>query len=204
MEACSSNQSGSSSYSLAKNLSTVKNVLKRWNKTVFGNIKHRISELKKNIEKLSQNTNRCPIAIKKLEESLQQWKNIKEDYWQTKSRNNRINLGDRNTSYFQNSARTRYKRNIVDNLKGKNGIWLKDRTSIANCLTDHFKEIATTSNPTLDNDLIKLIPKVVTEEENTKFLDIPSPQEIKNALFDMEGNKAPGPNGFPPNFFQHN
>ncbi|XP_026410361.1 uncharacterized protein LOC113305555 [Papaver somniferum] len=111
MEAWNSNQFGSASYSLAKNMSTVKNVLKRWNKTVFGNIKHRIYELKKNIEKLSQNTNRCHIAIKKLEESLQQWKDIEEDYWKTKSRNNRINLGDRNTSYFHNSARTRYRIN---------------------------------------------------------------------------------------------
>src|SRR3954462_7272696 len=46
------------------------------------------------------------------------------------------------------------------------------------------------------------IPQV-SNEENT-FLNSPfTEEEIKKAVFQMEHNKAPGPDGFPAEFYQH-
>jgi hypothetical protein len=42
----------------------------------------------------------------------------------------------------------------------------------------------------------------VLEEENEVLTAPFSEEEIKTAVFDMEYNKAPGPNGFPAEFFQ--
>ena len=40
------------------------------------------------------------------------------------------------------------------------------------------------------------MPKSITEEDNVILKRIPSPEEIKEALFQMQDLKAPGPNGF--------
>lgn len=55
---------------------------------------------------------------------------------------------------------------------------------------------------TLDESRIEDIPQV-TNEEN-EFLTAPfSEDEIRGAVFEMEHNKAPGPDGFPVEFYQN-
>ncbi|XP_026396278.1 uncharacterized protein LOC113290908 [Papaver somniferum] len=201
-EAWKNNQHGSTSFSFAKNLKNVKHFLYRWNKNTFGVIQNNIANIKKEIDQMAGNSNRCNTNIKRLEISLNKWQNIDENFWKTKRRNNVINMGDRNTTFFHNAARTRYHRNKIDTMKDTQGNWLKDRKSIANCLTSHFQSMATTSNPTLNRDMLELIPTVITATKNASLMEIPLEGEIKSTLFAMEGNKTPGPNGFPPNFFQ--
>jgi hypothetical protein len=45
------------------------------------------------------------------------------------------------------------------------------------------------------------IPQV-SEEENEVLMAPFSEEDVKLAIFDMEHNKAPGPNGFPIEFYQ--
>ena len=54
----------------------------------------------------------------------------------------------------------------------------------------------------MDETRTEDIPQV-SNEENT-FLNSPfTEEEIKKAVFQMEHNKAPGPDGSPPEFYQH-
>lgn len=204
MDTWSTTRQGSVSFSFAKNLKNVKVSLNSWNKNTFGNIQNNISRIKKEIEVLSNNSNRCHTTLKRLETSLSKWQDIEENYWKIKSRNQIINLGDRNTSFFHNAARTRYRRNIIESIKNPNGTWLEKRSEISNCLTDHFKSISNTNSPVLNRDLINLIPSSITDRENELLLETPKDAEIKATLFAMEGNKSLGSNGLPPNFFQDN
>ena len=53
----------------------------------------------------------------------------------------------------------------------------------------------------MDESRIDDIPQIFVEENN--FLTAPySEEEIKKAVFQMEHNKAPGPDGFPAEFYQ--
>jgi hypothetical protein len=54
---------------------------------------------------------------------------------------------------------------------------------------------------TLDESRIEDISQVTSAENN--FLTTPfTEKEIRDAIFDMEHNKAPGPDGFPAEFYQ--
>jgi hypothetical protein len=53
----------------------------------------------------------------------------------------------------------------------------------------------------MDETLRHDIPQV-SEEENEMLTDPFSEEEVKMAVFDMEHNKAPIPDGFPTNFYQ--
>lgn len=61
------------------------------------------------------------------------------------------------------------------------------------CNLDYMREIIT-----------EAIEPRVTTEENEKLVTLPSPEEIKEALFSINPEKAPGPDGFSACFFQSN
>ena len=48
-----------------------------------------------------------------------------------------------------------------------------------------------------------LILPCITKEENEILQSIPTPEEIKSVLFQMQDLKAPGPDGFPALFYKH-
>ena len=43
---------------------------------------------------------------------------------------------------------------------------------------------------------------MISEEENNTLISVPSTQEIREALFSIHADKAPGPDGFSAGFFQ--
>jgi hypothetical protein len=71
-------------------------------------------------------------------------------------------------------------------------------------ITSYYKGLfgpAPTSEITLDESLVHDIPQV-SVEENSYLTSEFSEDEIRKAIFQMQHNKAPGPDGFPTEFFQ--
>ncbi|XP_026437835.1 uncharacterized protein LOC113336058 [Papaver somniferum] len=64
--------------------------------------------------------------------------------------------------------------------------------------------MATAEPITINQCLINLISTTIAPTENNTLVKVPDAVEIKNILFSIAGDKAPGPNGFPSNFFQAN
>ncbi|XP_026385041.1 uncharacterized protein LOC113280657 [Papaver somniferum] len=143
-------------------------------------------------------------VISEANDNIKHWYNIQESFWKTMSRDQSIELGDRNTKFFRDSARKRMKRNKIDAIQNAKGDWLSDNSAITACFTDQFKNMNTAEPTNLNPDIINLIPTTTTQAENEHLLSIPDALEIKTMFFNMEGDKAHGPNGFPPNLFQAN
>ena len=69
-------------------------------------------------------------------------------------------------------------------------------------ITDYYKRLFGPhfqNSFSLDETLRHDIPQV-SEEENEVLVAPFSEEEVKMTIFDMEYNKAPGPDGFPQNF----
>jgi len=56
------------------------------------------------------------------------------------------------------------------------------------------------SNMKLDEHLVQDIPQV-SELENEYLTDVFTESEVRASIFQMEHNKAPGLDGFPPEFY---
>ena len=71
-------------------------------------------------------------------------------------------------------------------------------------MLNYFKAAFSVDNNCVQNDLLaRPIPCVVSEEDNRSLLRLPWRDEIKAAVFDLNGDGAPGPDGFGGHFYQN-
>jgi hypothetical protein len=112
--------------------------------------------------------------------------------------------GDDNTTYFQLLANGRYRKTRIYQLEQEEGVIVGEE-NIKTYITNYYKGLfgSPESNQfTLDETHIEDIPQV-SDLENEILSDAFSENEIKEAIFQMEHNKAPGSDGFPAEFYQH-
>ena len=72
-------------------------------------------------------------------------------------------------------------------------------SEIADIFVTHFKNVLNNyegSNKVAQDKMLKVIPRLISDEDN-KFLNKPiSLEEVKSVVFNMNPNKSPGPDGF--------
>ncbi|OVA11591.1 hypothetical protein BVC80_1463g3 [Macleaya cordata] len=93
---------------------------------------------------------------------LETWYNLEEAFWKVKAGEKDVKLGDGHTSYFHSLACNRDTFNMIDSIKDPHGLWLEDQAAIAECLTSHFKGMATSTNIIHDfSSITNLIPSCI-------------------------------------------
>ncbi|XP_026459459.1 uncharacterized protein LOC113360132 [Papaver somniferum] len=143
-------------------------------------------------------------ALADARKQLKNWQDIEEKFWKTKSRDQLIKMGDQNTSYFHRATKSRARRNKIEFIQNEEGNWITEYQEVKDCFTNHFSQMATAETTSPSSEIINLIPLAITPEDNTILNRKTEPEEIKAILFSMSNDKAPGPDGFPPNFFKLN
>ncbi|XP_026442291.1 uncharacterized protein LOC113341748 [Papaver somniferum] len=84
---------------------------------------------------------------------------------------------------------------LNDLVKAKNGHASRE-DQIAQHLVNHFQKKFEFVPMNVDDELLEVIPKVITEEDQ-RVLDImPEEEEMKKTIFEMDQDSAPGPDGF--------
>ena len=92
--------------------------------------------------------------------------------------------------------------NAIDFLKLPSSDWSNERQEIGNCFTSHFRNVFTSFDPILDEELLSLFDNCISLEENTSICEIPTEQEIFSALLEIGSTKAPGLDGFTTLFYK--
>ncbi|GLT62038.1 hypothetical protein SLA2020_347050 [Shorea laevis] len=124
----------------------------------------------------------------------------REALWKQKSRSNWIRLGDANTAYFHRITKGRSATNNITGILC-NGRWIEEPKTVKKEVVQYFCSLFKVDSwrrPTLGGIQFKQI-----SEENKVWLKTPfSIKEIKEALKNCDGSKAPGPNGYNFNFIK--
>ena len=127
-----------------------------------------------------------------------------EAYWFKRAHTTWLHQGDNNTEFFHRVANNRRRRNTIISLHDGATI-IEGATNLVNHATEFYKSLfgpAPGNVFPLSEDLWDPNEKVY-EEDNTTLIKPFSESEIKNALFQMEKNKAAGPDKIPIEFYQH-
>lgn len=68
---------------------------------------------------------------------------------------------------------------------------------------EFYTDLFASENNCIDNGIVdQIISPLVTVEDNTMLTNLPSMEEVKNVVFSMNANVAPGPDGFGGFFYQ--
>ncbi|KAF7802979.1 ribonuclease H [Senna tora] len=175
--------SGSVASQLQDKIRTVSTDLSLWHKENFGNLRHQISEAQQKVYTLHlsiqhhHQRNEELIARKKLEFLLK----CEEIKWAQRAKHLWLLKGDRNTKYFHNIVKHHRMRSRINRIQLSTGQCTEDQAAIKGAAKDYFTQLYS----------------------STDICDDVARNSFINALFQMDGNKAPGPDGMSPMFFQH-
>jgi hypothetical protein len=187
----------------------LKDKLKIWNNECFGNVHdfvasaeqelHAVQDQIQSIGPSDDLLNIELLAQKKFEDAL----NRQECFWQEKAHLNWHLEGDRNTKYFHRIAKIKSSTKPITSLHDGEHV-LTEQNQISDHVVSFYKNLFC-SNIVLQDQLLaaEVIPNLVTSELNALLTMLPSHQEIKAAVFALNKDSAPGPDGFGAFFFQH-
>ena len=122
--------------------------------------------------------------------------------WRQRSRLEWLQTGDKNTRYFHCRATQRRRRNRILQLKDSTGSWVTHQTQVPHVFINFYKDLFTSANPSQIEQVVEKIPRVVTSEMNHHLTKNFMPMEVLEAVKQMSPIKSPGPDGFPPIFYQ--
>ncbi|XP_027152134.1 uncharacterized protein LOC113752202 [Coffea eugenioides] len=191
---------------LALKLRNVKNALKQWSRTTFGDIFQGARDAERMVTEAETAYDLDPTEQRRSElhharARLRRALIVEEGFWKQKARVRWLSDGDRNTKYFHSLVTERRHRAVIHRIKDTAGEWIDEECQIGEAAVGFFKELFTAEGglPCLTG--LQIIPKLITDQENSRLTDIPSLTEVKDIVFAMDGESTAGPDGFTGKFF---
>lgn len=112
-----------------------------------------------------------------------------------------LQAGDKNIKYFHAACNARQSSNSIVKLKDEDGNWLVWQNGLDQYITSYYQGLFMATH-TNNDEVMKCIKLKVSQEHNLELLHEITEEEVKKAIFQMNSNKAPGPDGMTPAFFQ--
>ncbi|KAL2900422.1 hypothetical protein RDABS01_025504 [Bienertia sinuspersici] len=112
--------------------------------------------------------------------------------------------GDTNSKIFFNSLKVRTCRNNINRVQNAHGIWVEDHDSITRAFTDFYTDLLQGS----DHNRRLVIKDIVRmggtlNDDHRRMLDCTfTDKEIRQAIYSIPSNKAPGLDGYNSCFFK--
>ncbi|XP_039127523.1 uncharacterized protein LOC120263623 [Dioscorea cayenensis subsp. rotundata] len=197
---------GCGAFVMAKKLMYLRGQLRTWAKFSFGSIKlkklallHELDLLdvaKENGVLSAEESNHEVATRSELDQICKQ----EEIYWRQRSRLQWLKEGDDNTSYFHAVANGRKNRNCIPCI-AHNGVTITDPKEIGKAFCERFHQqfgLKRSTRSLIDFRKLLLNRNAMDLSQLERPFTI---EEVKAAVLDLGKDKAPGPDGFPLQFF---
>jgi hypothetical protein len=125
-----------------------------------------------------------------------------ETMWKQRSRVQWLQGGDKNTKIFHSKATQRQRRNCIESIKDQDGSTKTGQKDIAELFVSYFSQLFATSNPSEFEPVLNGVAQCITEDMNQALIAEFTAVEVYQAVNQMAPQKAPGPDGMAPLFYQ--
>ncbi|GKV30550.1 hypothetical protein SLEP1_g39351 [Rubroshorea leprosula] len=193
-------------FKLKEKFKLLKNDLKKWNKEVFGHIDRKLEEIRDEIKKLDDKAENGVISSSEIEQrqtcfqQFWEWCSRKDSLLFQKSRQKWLQEGDANSKFFHGCIAKRRKINGIYGIM-KNNVWIGEVSEVKTFIKEYYElkfQEDEWNRPSIEfNDL-----KQLSSEENNWLTAQFTEEEIKEAVWNCNGSKSPGPDGFNFNFIK--
>ncbi|KAL6582737.1 hypothetical protein OROMI_004815 [Orobanche minor] len=193
-------------FKLSKKLLRLKYTLKEWNTHHFGNIFNKIDQAQYAVEVVEKDFDYDPSTsnrsyLNKMNANLTLTLSMEEDFWKQKANMKWMLEGERNSKFFHNLVKKKRQIFFLHCIRD-NGCLITNPEDIHVSAVNYFSNCFADKMPILDEIDPNLVPKIITHEQNNMLCFIPTIDEIRSCIFDMEGDSVAGPDGFGIKFFQ--
>ena len=196
---------GTNSYVIVEKLKALKLKLKSWNKEVFGRVEDRTKIALQNLahwDALGAQRSLTQLELERKTDEIEfkKWALLEEIMWRHKSREVWLKEGDRNTGFFHKMVNTHRRHNDIVSLK-INGAWVNEGQDLKEGIVNASQVLLT--DPENWRAKLEGLDFTKLDERETRSLDLPfTEEEIRTALYELNGEKAPSPDGFITAFWQ--
>jgi hypothetical protein len=139
-----------------------------------------------------------------IHERLNQLLREEEIKWFQRAKTTNILEGDNNMRYFHMIANGKRRKTRVFWLEQEEGV-IEGEKALKDYITKYYKDLFGTSHEnglTLNESMVEGIPQLTISEREELMAEF-TEKEVRDAIFQMKHNKAPGPGGFPAEFFKY-
>ena len=199
---------GFSMFVLAKRLKLMKRHMRSLNRK-NGNVFDKVKRLKAELKKVQMDLDKDPDNPLLREEELiynfayREALLDEEKVLKQKSKIEWLKEGDQNNSYFHNFIKGRFSKSRIDSVYDEEGVKYSG-SDVSKKFVEHFHGFFGKDDDDIYpvEDPESLFTKKISEVDAVYMIRPIMDEEIKAAIFDIEDNKAPGPDGFTSKFFK--
>ncbi|CAN0841413.1 Transposon TX1 uncharacterized 149 kDa protein [Linum grandiflorum] len=176
--------------------------LGRWGKEISVQFHRRKRELDQRLEELRERSD---------SEAGDEWRACREEklillqqedtYWKQRAKQYFLQFGDMNTKYFHAVANGRRSKKVMKGILDATGTWKENIDDMARVVQSYFLDLFR-GDECEWQEVVGCVERRVTEADNRLLLAPFTDEEIREAMFSMNPDKAPGPDGFNPGFYQ--
>nr|GEV71134.1 hypothetical protein [Tanacetum cinerariifolium] len=172
-----------------------------------GNIHDNVKKLRKELDEAQIELDSDPNNIEKREIEATVLKAfndaimIEESFLNQKAKVDWLKLGDANTSYFHNVVKSQAARNRIDCLTNSDGTCL-DGDQVSMAFIEHYTNFLGQDGSTSFFVTDDLFSNRLSNKAVDHMVREVTSKEIRDAIFAMGDNKAPGPDGYSALFFK--
>jgi hypothetical protein len=177
--------------------------LSDWSKTHCYKIRKAIATCRQRLTHLRNNfTGTQQDQIAAVSRNLSQLMLQDDVYWRQRAKKHWYKDGDKNTKFSHASATARKKANRILSLEDDNGTKVTNSDALCSVAKNYFSDIFQ-QQPSHMSPVIDAISQTVTNDDNLLLTSPFLKEEFREAIFSMNPDKCPGPDGYNPGFYQH-
>ncbi|XP_074356116.1 uncharacterized protein LOC141695803 [Apium graveolens] len=184
-------------------LISVSSFMARWGRNFFHKFREKIKKLKDSLSKLVDRTDTTGLSLYFAErEKLDELLRLEEVYWKQRAKTFWLAEGDENTKFFHANASARRKTNRIGFLERETGEHVDNHEDMCHMVRDYFSEVFKGDQRNSEVQQNVASTAHISEEQNRSLVDDISFDEFSLAIKQMHPDKASGPDGLNPTFFQ--
>lgn len=113
-----------------------------------------------------------------------------------------VREGDANTQFFHAMIQNKHQLFHFHRIQDSSSVWLSESSAIADSTVTFFQGLLTDKDSQFQPEDFSFIPSLITEEDDVDLCRIPDIEEVRQVVFSIDPDSAPGLNGFCSRFYQ--